>query len=124
LKVDFFLTSVFILPNKIFMRHRASNPVSVKNLTATETSTFVKLLRPYVPVGTKRTSNFRELIQCTLQFHVKLSFVSSLLSSVGSCIFRTIISHQSPLNVIHYILSLMNFTFLTPVRKSLSLCDD
>jgi hypothetical protein len=35
--------------------HRASNPVSVKNLTAIETSTIVKL-RPYVPAGTKRTS--------------------------------------------------------------------
>jgi hypothetical protein len=30
--------------------------VSVKNLTAIETSTIVKLLRPYVPVGTKRTT--------------------------------------------------------------------
>jgi hypothetical protein len=29
--------------------------VSVKNLTAIETSTIVKLLRPYVPVGMKRT---------------------------------------------------------------------
>jgi hypothetical protein len=38
------------------LEHRASNPVSVKNLTAIETSTIVKLLRPYVPVGTKRTS--------------------------------------------------------------------
>jgi hypothetical protein len=38
------------------LEHRASNPVSVKKLTATETSTIVKLLRPYVPVGTKRTS--------------------------------------------------------------------
>jgi hypothetical protein len=37
------------------LEHRASNPVSVKNLTAVETSTIVKLLRPYVPVGTKRT---------------------------------------------------------------------
>jgi hypothetical protein len=37
------------------LEHRASNPVSVKNLTAIETSTIVKLLRPYVPVGTKRT---------------------------------------------------------------------
>jgi hypothetical protein len=40
------------------LEHRASNPVSVKNLTAIETSTTVKLLRPYVPVGTKRTSNY------------------------------------------------------------------
>jgi hypothetical protein len=39
--------------------HRASNPVSVKNLTAIETSTIVKLLRPYVPVGTKRTRRSR-----------------------------------------------------------------
>jgi hypothetical protein len=38
------------------LEHRASNPVSVKNLTAIETSTIVKLLRPYVPVGTKRTT--------------------------------------------------------------------
>jgi hypothetical protein len=38
------------------LEHGASNPVSVKNLTAIETSTIVKLLRPYVPVGTKRTS--------------------------------------------------------------------
>jgi hypothetical protein len=39
------------------LEHRASNPVCVKKkLTAIETSTVVKLLRPYVPVGTKRTS--------------------------------------------------------------------
>jgi hypothetical protein len=38
------------------LEHRASNPVSIKNLTAIETSTIVKLLRPCVPVGTKRTS--------------------------------------------------------------------
>jgi hypothetical protein len=37
------------------LEHRASDSVSVKNLTAIETSTIVKLLRPYVPVGTKRT---------------------------------------------------------------------
>jgi hypothetical protein len=36
------------------LEHRASNPVSVKK--AIEASTIVKLLRPYVPVGTKRTS--------------------------------------------------------------------
>jgi hypothetical protein len=41
------------------LEHRASNPVSVKNLTAIETSTLVKLLRPYVPVGTKRTRRRR-----------------------------------------------------------------
>jgi hypothetical protein len=39
------------------LEHRASNPVSIKNLTAIETSTVVKLLRPYVPVGMKRTSS-------------------------------------------------------------------
>jgi hypothetical protein len=38
--------------------HRAINTVSVKNLTAIETSTIVKLLRPYVPVGTKSTSKY------------------------------------------------------------------
>jgi hypothetical protein len=39
------------------LEHRASNPASVKkNVTAIETSTIVKLLRLYVPVGTKRTS--------------------------------------------------------------------
>jgi hypothetical protein len=36
------------------LEHRASNPVSLQNLTAIETSTTVKLLRPYVPVGTKK----------------------------------------------------------------------
>jgi hypothetical protein len=40
------------------LEHRASNLVSVKNLTVIETSTIVKLLRPYVPVGTKRTSKY------------------------------------------------------------------
>jgi hypothetical protein len=43
------------------LEHRASNPVSVKNLTAIETSRIVKLLRPYVPVGTKRTSKFPKI---------------------------------------------------------------
>jgi hypothetical protein len=38
------------------LEQRARNPVSVKNLTAIEISTIVKLLRPYVPVETKRTS--------------------------------------------------------------------
>jgi hypothetical protein len=37
------------------LEHRASNPVTVKNFTAIETSIIVKLLMPYVPVGTKRT---------------------------------------------------------------------
>jgi hypothetical protein len=36
------------------LEHKASNPVPVKKLTAIETSTIVKLLRPYVPVGTKK----------------------------------------------------------------------
>jgi hypothetical protein len=49
------------------LEHRASNPVSVKNLTTIETSTIVKLLRPYVPVGTKRTRRRRIL----LRLHVK-----------------------------------------------------
>jgi hypothetical protein len=38
------------------LEHRASNLVSVKNLTVIETSTIVKLLRLYVPMGMKRTS--------------------------------------------------------------------
>jgi hypothetical protein len=38
------------------LEHRASNPVPVKNVTAIVISTIVKLLRPYVPVGTKRTN--------------------------------------------------------------------
>jgi hypothetical protein len=42
------------------LEHRANNPVSVKNLTAIETSTIVKLLRPYVPVGMKRTRRRRQ----------------------------------------------------------------
>jgi hypothetical protein len=41
------------------LEHRAINPVSVKNLTAIETSTIVKLLRPYVPVGMKRARRRR-----------------------------------------------------------------
>jgi hypothetical protein len=41
------------------LEHRASNPVSVKNLTAIETSTIVKFLRPYIPVGTKKTRRRR-----------------------------------------------------------------
>jgi hypothetical protein len=44
----------WVLPHVGGLEHRASNPVSVKNLTALETSTIVKL-RSYVPVGTKRT---------------------------------------------------------------------
>jgi hypothetical protein len=44
------------IPRGWRLEHRASNPVSVKNLTAIETSTIVKLLRPCVPVGTKWTS--------------------------------------------------------------------
>jgi hypothetical protein len=41
------------------LEHRASNPVSVKILTAIEISAIVKLLRSYVPVGTKRTRRRR-----------------------------------------------------------------
>jgi hypothetical protein len=40
------------------LEHRARNPVSVN---AIETSTIVKLLRPYVPVGTKRASSSLEI---------------------------------------------------------------
>jgi hypothetical protein len=43
-------------PPGLGLEHRSSNPVSVKNLTAIETSTIVKFLRPYVPMGTKRIS--------------------------------------------------------------------
>jgi hypothetical protein len=48
-------------PSGLGLEHRASNPVSVKNLTAIETSTIVKL-RPYVPVGTKRTSKYIKVV--------------------------------------------------------------
>jgi hypothetical protein len=41
------------------LQQRVSNPVCVKNVTAIETSKIVKLLRPYVPVGTKRTRRRR-----------------------------------------------------------------
>jgi hypothetical protein len=44
----------WVLPQVGGWEHRASNPVSVKNLTAIETS--LQLLRPCVPVGTKRTN--------------------------------------------------------------------
>jgi hypothetical protein len=50
-------------PPGLGLEHRASNPASVKNLTAIETLRIVKLLRPYVPVGMKRTSKSRDLIQ-------------------------------------------------------------
>jgi hypothetical protein len=46
------------------LEHRASNPVSIKNLPVIETSTIVKLLRPYVPAGTKRTRRRRRRIRC------------------------------------------------------------
>jgi hypothetical protein len=42
------------------LEHRASNPLSVKNLTTIETSTIVKLLSPHVPVGMKRTSKLNK----------------------------------------------------------------
>jgi hypothetical protein len=45
----------WVLPPGWGLEHRASNPVSVKNLTTIETSTILKL-RPYIPVGMKRTS--------------------------------------------------------------------
>jgi hypothetical protein len=43
-------------PPGLGLEHRASNPVSIKNVNATETSA-IKLLRPCVPVRTKRTSS-------------------------------------------------------------------
>jgi hypothetical protein len=49
------MSVTYMTPPGWGLEHRASNSVSVKNLTAIETSTIVKL-RPYVPVGTKRTS--------------------------------------------------------------------
>jgi hypothetical protein len=54
------------------LEHRASNPVSVKNLTAIETSTIVKLLRAYVPVGTKRTRRRRRRRRATISFSRKI----------------------------------------------------
>jgi hypothetical protein len=51
------------------LEHRASNPVSIKNLTAIETSTIVKLLRPYVPVGTKRTRRRRSVYVYHISYH-------------------------------------------------------
>jgi hypothetical protein len=53
------------------LERRASNPVSVKNLTAIETSKIVKLLRPYVPVGTKRTSNSSSTINKQICWNMK-----------------------------------------------------
>jgi hypothetical protein len=41
------------------------------------------------------------------------SFTSSVLSSVGAWIFRTIIWHQGPLSIIYYIPSLTNWTLWT-----------
>jgi hypothetical protein len=58
------------------LEHRASNPVSVKNLTAIETSTVVKLLRPYVPVGTKTTRR-RRRISRSVVFKARLGACSS-----------------------------------------------
>jgi len=48
----------------------------------------------------------RELIEYTLQFLIKLWLISSLLSSVGVCTFRT-------LSVINKIMSLINSTLIT-----------
>jgi hypothetical protein len=59
------------------LEHRASNPVSVNNLTAIENSTIVKLLRPYVPVGTKRTRRRRRRRRRSVQV-MKLLIRSSL----------------------------------------------
>jgi hypothetical protein len=57
------------------LEHRASNPVSVINLTAIETSTIVKLLRPYVPVGTKRTGKYMLLRFRSDELDYKHSFL-------------------------------------------------
>jgi hypothetical protein len=46
------------------LEHSASNPVSVNNLNTIETSTIVKLLRPYVPVGMKRTRRKKKKKKC------------------------------------------------------------
>jgi hypothetical protein len=50
------------------LEHRASNPVSVKKLTDKETSTIVKLLRPHVPAGTKKTRRRRNIILISANF--------------------------------------------------------
>jgi hypothetical protein len=39
-----------------------------KNLTAIETSTIVKMFRPYFPVGTKRTSKVKYMFFITSAF--------------------------------------------------------
>jgi hypothetical protein len=44
--------------------------------------------------------------------------VSSLLSSVGRCTFRTISSHQQPLSIHVYSLSLTNSTLVTRAVES------
>jgi hypothetical protein len=44
----------------------------------------------------------------------KLSFISSILSSVGVWACRMMISHQRPLSITYDILSLTNSTLLTP----------
>jgi hypothetical protein len=54
------------------LEHRASNPVFVKNLTAIETSTIVKMLRPYVPVGTRRTRRRRRRLDYIVRPNVLL----------------------------------------------------
>jgi hypothetical protein len=61
------------------LEHRASNPVSVKNLTAVETSTIVKFLRLYVPVGTKRTSS--TTVACSLHSFVTKSYKYGILNA-------------------------------------------
>jgi len=65
-----------------------------------------------------------------LQFVTKLSFVSSLFSSLGACTFRTMILHQRPLRTIYDTLSLTNSTLSTAdtilwcTKKNLFLIDD
>src|SRR5215467_985670 len=54
-----------------------------------------------------------EVIRNLLLFLIKLSFDSSLFSSLGACTFRIMMLHQRPLRTIYDILSLTNSTLLT-----------
>src|SRR5215469_8786211 len=54
-----------------------------------------------------------EVIKTCSNSSQKLSFTSSLFSSLGACTFRIMMLHQRPLRTIYYILSLINSTLLT-----------
>jgi accessory gene regulator protein AgrB len=67
------------------LEHRASNPVSVKNLTDIENSTTVKLLRPqllspYVPVGKKKKKKKKKkkmmmmMMMTTMMIRIVMNF--------------------------------------------------